>query len=477
MGERPPGDEGGQWEPDRIEWMPPQGRCLNCGEPLAADANFCARCGAPRYVTQPMAPPAPPSAPPGPGRRPPGRSRRWAWVTAALAAVLLLAGGGAVGYVLTRHHGHAAAASTSKAAPTTAHTTTRPTPAAVTTPVDFSVLYARDNSGVVRIETVSCDRDGVGSGFLLSPTLVATVNHVTDQAAVISLVAGNQHTTGVVIGSDPTHDLALVRAARPLTGYRFRLAHTDPAVGSRVAAIGFPVGDPITLTQGGVSGLNRTITIDNSQYTGLIETDAALNPGNSGGPLLSSDGTVAGLVDAVNTAAVGIGYAVPATQAAGEFDQWRANPRPQPAATCQNAAGPNQQASPTIPAPGVNDQADAQAIVTTLETYFTGINTADYQSAYAMFTPALQSRLSYADFAGGDATSFDYNLDILDAQRFSSDQVLIALSFTSLQASAYGPGGDTCDNWTLDYTMVRQPDGQWLIDSVKSHNGTEHTPC
>jgi hypothetical protein len=53
---------------------------------------------------------------------------------------------------------------------------------------------------VVRIETVSCDHDGVGSGFLLSPTLVATVNHVTDQAAVISLVAGNQHTTGVVIG-------------------------------------------------------------------------------------------------------------------------------------------------------------------------------------------------------------------------------------------------------------------------------------
>jgi serine protease Do len=203
---------------------------------------------------------------------------------------------------------------------------------------------------VVRIETVSCDHDGVGSGFLLSPALVATVNHVTDQAAVISLVAGNQHTTGVVIGSDPTHDLALVRAERPLTGYRFGLAHTDPAVGSRVAAIGFPVGDPITLTQGGVSGLNRTITIENSQYTGLIETDAALNSGNSGGPLLSSDGTVAGVVDAVNTAAVGIGDAVPATQAAGEFDQWRANPQPQPAATCQNAAGRNQQASPTSPA-------------------------------------------------------------------------------------------------------------------------------
>ncbi len=209
----------------------------------------------------------------------------------------------------------------------------------------FAALYRNASSGIIRIETVQCDGKGVGTGFLLSPTLVATVAHVVDQSTTISLSAGETQTAGTVIGIDNVRDIALVQAIRPFSGHVFTLARTLPDVGSRVAAIGFPMGDPLTMTQGAISGLGRTIDLDDVQRTGLIQTDAAVNPGNSGGPLLDADGAVVGLVDALNIAANSIAYAVPATAASVELEQWQDRPQPQPPAGCVTA--------PALPAPAV----------------------------------------------------------------------------------------------------------------------------
>jgi hypothetical protein len=98
----------------------------------------------------------------------------------------------------------------------------------------------------------------------------------------------------------------MLRAAEPIRGCHFRLAPWVPAIGDPVAAFGIPIGDPITFTQGHISGMDRQIDVEGTARSGLIETDTALNPGNSGGPLLAADGSVVGLVSAKHLDATGI---------------------------------------------------------------------------------------------------------------------------------------------------------------------------
>jgi S1-C subfamily serine protease len=406
---------------------------------------------------------------------------------ASVGLLVLLAAAGGIGWKLSRGGGshtavlsatppptHPATPSTSAPASATAVTSSS-TP---TTPTDFAAIYARASSGVVRIETVGCSEDGVGTGFLLSPTLVATVNHVVADSTVVSLIDGTQRTTGTVIGTDPSTDLALVRANHPLAGYHFTLATTAPAVGTRVAAIGFPIADPITLTVGDISGLDRNIPVNGRVLTGLIETDTPINPGNSGGPLLTFDGTVVGLIDATRTDATAIGYAIPATAATTRFQQWKANPTAQPPASCSNPLGPQQQASPDLPGTlGTLTNAQSDGIAAALSTYFNGINTGNYSAAWAVLSPRLQATTSFPSFQTGTSTSFDSGFTILNTQATSPSHALIDLGFNSLQAASSGPNGETCDNWTLEYTFMKSTDGSWLIDATDPYNGKTNTPC
>ncbi len=352
-------------------------------------------------------------------------------------------------------------------------TVTAAAPASTAAP-SFSDLYAREKSGVVRIETVGCSDDGIGSGFLVSPVLVATVAHVVDQSVVVSLVSGHQRTTGAVVGIDRARDLALVRAAEPLTGYHFGLASRLPAVGDDVAAIGFPLGDPLTFTHGTVSGLNRQIPIEGYLRGHLIETDAAINPGNSGGPLIGPDGSVVGLVDAKNTSASGIGYAVPATEASASIADWSGRAA-LPAADCQDPLGPGQNPI-DIPAPDGIDSTTAAGISSAFATYFDGINSGDYAAAFSVLSPRRQAAAGYRNFASGVSTSYDSEIHVLTARRVDPVTARVVLSFVSLQRADKGPDGDTCDLWTLRYTMVEQA-GQWLIDNAQSYLGSTHTSC
>jgi serine protease Do len=476
--------------------------CSRCGTAIAADDRFCFRCGHPNVIpTEPgnawqfedtRTVPVPPVWPQGPTPpvevQPPRRrgAGRALIAVLAVAGVLVTMAALGIGWRLIGHGSrHPATAPTSAAVraqpPSTAtvRSTSPPPPSARSTAAgDFAAIYARASSGVVRIETVGCSEQGVGTGFLLSPTLVATVNHVVADSAVVSLIDGDQRTTGTVIGNDPGTDLALVRANRPLAGFHFQLASRPPDVGSRVAAIGFPIGDPITLTVGDISGLNRNITINGNSITGLIETDTPINPGNSGGPLLTTDGTVTGLIDAARLNAAGIGYAIPATSAAARFRQWQANPVAQPPVSCADPLGPQQQANPNLPGTvgGLTD-AQANGIVAALSTYFGGINSGNYAAAYAVLSPRLQARTPFSQFQTGDSTSFDSGFTVLGAQATSSTTALLALAFNSLQASVNGPNGDTCDDWTLDYAMLQRGDGSWLIDATTPHDGSSHTAC
>src|SRR5687767_5885284 len=177
---------------------------------------------------------------------------------------------------------------------------------------DLTRLVTRVKSGVIRVETTTCAGKSVGSGTLISPKLVATVEHVVAGARTIALKrSGKLLGTATVIGRDRTRDLALLRLSKATTGHQFRLARRLPEVGEAVAALGFPLGLPLTATRGTVSGLNRTLVVKGVKRRGMIQTDAAVNRGNSGGPLLAiATGEVLGLVDLLAADANGIAFAV-----------------------------------------------------------------------------------------------------------------------------------------------------------------------
>lgn len=456
--------------------------CDQCGQPLRHDDSFCPHCGT---ATSPSAFIRATADHPAhqPARREGNRG------LLAAAAVALLAIGAGAGVLLARGGtsrvvtglGHLpprtapAATSPSPASPTSSSPPSAPAPSPTPTR-DFATIYAHQRSGVVRIQVLGCSDAGVGTGFLLSPTLVATVDHVVAGSVVVSLGDQGQDATGRVIGTDPVHDLALVQASEPLIGYHFHFAVTDPRVGDLVGAIGFPIGGPITLTQGGVSGLHRAITVDGQRRAGMIETDAAVNPGNSGGPLLDSTGAVIGLVDALNIQANGIAYAVPASQAAPAMQSWQQAPQPQLPARCRNPLGPRQTTS-TLPAiPGLRSMASA-GITQAFETYFNGINTGDYAAAYSVFSPAMRNQFSLQSLADGDSTSYDFDQTVLDARQHGPYAATVALAFTSLQAARKGPDGDVCDNWTLSYRMIQGAGGRWYIDGTSAYGGSSHTTC
>jgi hypothetical protein len=226
---------------------------------------------------------------------------------------------------------------------------------------------AKVQNGIIRIETTTCDAQEVGTGFLVGPELVATVEHVVDgEARIVLKQNGKPLSSATVIGFDPARDLALLKTAKPINGYVFKLADRAPRLGEEVAALGFPLALPLTVTKGSVSGLGRTIPIANVERRQLVQTDAALNPGNSGGPLLATDtGEVVGLVD-IGSNFNGISFAVSSQVARPLIAAWQAAPQPTPAATCGGSLP--QSAAPQPPAnPGVGVPSTYEGLFTSVD--------------------------------------------------------------------------------------------------------------
>jgi S1-C subfamily serine protease len=215
----------------------------------------------------------------------------------------------------------------------------------------FAQLVQSVRSGVIRIEAQDCGGAGdIGTGILVSPRLVATVDHVVAGAQTIALKRGGVILGyGKVMGEDPARDVALVRSSRPITGHIFELSTRQPRLGDAVATLGFPLGLPLTVTRGSVSGLHRAIPIEAIVRQNMIQTDAAVNPGNSGGPLVSADnGEVLGLVDLGTNEANGLAFAVSSRVASPLLQAWEAAPQPIAASGCAGAGSGG--STPTVAA-------------------------------------------------------------------------------------------------------------------------------
>jgi putative serine protease PepD len=306
-------------EPAPLPWGTPPAESSSGGAVAGAGAAGAGAVGA-GAATAPLgsasaAPPyGPPVTPPAatpPPPRPAGR-----WKTGVVAAAVAASGlvGGAIGSQL----GDGSAARVGLApAPVTGGS-------AVALPVDgFADLYKRMLPTVVQIQAGQGAPTSSGSGVIVDASgLVATAAHLVGNSDSVKVILSDGSAyDATVLGRDEQGDLAVLRikdapkdlAAAPLGD------SNQLAVGQTTAAIGAPFSLPNTLTVGVISALNRTFQADpvGAPLRGLIQTDASINPGSSGGPLFDAAGRVIGINTAIKSpvgASVGIGFAVPVNQ-------------------------------------------------------------------------------------------------------------------------------------------------------------------
>jgi putative serine protease PepD len=239
-----------------------------------------------------------------------------ALVGAGVASVFFVASGGSSGGTVARGIVTSATSSTGGSTKDVASTTPSATQ-----------VYERDAAGVVSIKVTDANGGDSGTGIVLNDEgLILTNNHVISEGTSITVSPGKSSSItriASVVGTDPNSDLALIRVNPSSMGLQpLKLVSSNSVqVGDPVYALGNPYGLTETLTKGIVSALEREISSpDGATIKDVIQTDAPLNPGNSGGPLLNAEGDVIGVnsqiaSDAARTegsqpGSTGVGFAI-----------------------------------------------------------------------------------------------------------------------------------------------------------------------
>jgi S1-C subfamily serine protease len=171
-------------------------------------------------------------------------------------------------------------------------------------------------------------QQGQGSGFVLTKDgLILTNNHVIGNAQRLEVMLSDKHKyKAKVLARDPNHDLALIKIDAPSLTPVTLSDSRGLVVGQRVYAIGNPFGLNGTMTRGIISAIRSVRSPNGAPIEDAIQTDAAVNPGNSGGPLLNSRGEVIGITTMIASNGAdqssGIGFAIPINTARAILDDY-----------------------------------------------------------------------------------------------------------------------------------------------------------
>lgn len=198
--------------------------------------------------------------------------------------------------------------------------TASPSPSSSASPT-VNDIYQHVGPSVAVVRTA---KGSLGTGVIAtSAGAVLTANHVVADGTAITIVfADGTQSAAVIASADPTTDIAVLTPATLPQPVVAATLGGGAAVGNAVVAIGNPLGLTYSVSTGVVSGLNRTTKTATGQLTGLIQFDASVNPGSSGGPLLDGKGNVIGIVISIadpggDDAFAGVAFAEPIGAALG----------------------------------------------------------------------------------------------------------------------------------------------------------------
>ncbi|MEV6234095.1 trypsin-like peptidase domain-containing protein [Saccharopolyspora shandongensis] len=281
------------------------------------------------------------------------------------------------------------------------------------------------SSSTVDITVRGARSGSEGTGVVLSPDgYVLTNNHVIGSGGEITVTLPDGTTrTASVVGTSPSYDLAVIKlnGASGLTPAELGKSSTL-AVGQSVVAIGSPLGLEGTVTSGIVSALNRTVDVqgENGQpviYNG-IQTDASINSGNSGGPLVNLDGQVIGINTSIvsNSKAsgnIGLGFAIPidtASRVANELINGGVATKPQLGVTGTNGQSGAATISSVVPGSAA-DKAGLKAGETIVKVGNRAVSSfSDLVAQISSNAPASKINLTVADSAGGNQRQVEVTL-------------------------------------------------------------------
>ena len=360
----------------------------------------------------------------------------------------------------------ASSAATATSAPTSTTTTSAPTTESTTVP-SFADSFAVVSTGVYRVDAVYCDGiTSTGSGFLVSPTLLLTAAHVTGDATTVDISRDDTApVTATVVATDEARDLALVALPQSAPGHVFLLDDSAIRVGDEVAALGHPQGLPLTFTSGRVSALAF-----NERGVSFHQTDAPVNPGNSGGPLIDSAGNVVGMTDWKFTDLEGISFVVAATEIQEFLDSDQL--------VIDIELGCDaERPTPTDPVIAFDDPVLAE-IPLLFDQYVMLINAASEGEAYDLFAgPRLRSIISREAFIEGNSTSILEDLRVYNAfySTDARDSAEAWVTFVSYQDPEFGTDGQACSVWDLTYELILESD-RWKIQRAVNEPGSP-SPC